>query len=91
LAKTFSGAAIKAGFNRPPRSRLAKIALMRPAVLQLADLSPANFAIVMATGILGVGSQQQGYPRLALGLLAVTLLTWIGLAALSAVAPAAPP
>ena len=49
----------------------------------LAELSPANFAIVMATGILGVASHQQGLAPLGEILLDVALLAWIVLAGLT--------
>jgi tellurite resistance protein TehA-like permease len=55
----------------------------RPGALHVADLSPANFAIVMATGILGVASHQQGHERLSHALLAMSLLAWILIAAMN--------
>src|SRR4051812_41468729 len=55
----------------------------RPEALQVAELSPANFAIVMATGILGVASHQQGHERLSQSLLAITLLAWAVIAAMN--------
>ena len=49
----------------------------------LAGFSPANFAIVMATGILGVAAQQQGHEGLGRFVLAVALLAWAAVAALN--------
>jgi tellurite resistance protein TehA-like permease len=49
---------------------------VRSQPLQLAQLSPANFAIVMATGILGVAAHQQGHELLGEFLLALALLAW---------------
>lgn len=49
----------------------------------LAAFSPANFAIVMATGILGLAAGQQGHGTLALVLLAINALAWPALAALT--------
>ena len=50
----------------------------------VASLSPANFAIVMATGILGVAAHQQGYEGIGEALLAVALLAWLVIAAMNA-------
>jgi len=55
------------------------------AAPHLAGLSPANFAIVMATGILGVAAHQQGFEGFALLMLAVATLAWPALAALTLV------
>jgi tellurite resistance protein TehA-like permease len=49
----------------------------------LADLSPANFAIVMATGILGIAAGQQGFGTLSLAMLAFNALAWPTLVALT--------
>ncbi|MBC5783838.1 tellurite resistance/C4-dicarboxylate transporter family protein [Ramlibacter sp. USB13] len=49
----------------------------------VAGLSPANFAIVMATGVIGVDAQQQGYDVLGEVLLAIALVAWLALAAMS--------
>jgi len=50
---------------------------------RLADLSPANFAIVMATGILGLAAGQQGHATLALVMLAINAVAWPAIAALT--------
>jgi tellurite resistance protein TehA-like permease len=49
----------------------------------LAQLSPANFAIVMATGILGLAAGQQQHATLSLVLLAVNAVAWPVIAALT--------
>jgi len=49
----------------------------------LAALSPASFAIVMATGILGLDAGQQGHGTLALVMLAFNAVAWPVLAALT--------
>jgi tellurite resistance protein TehA-like permease len=49
----------------------------------LAGLSPANFAIVMATGVLGVDAYQQHYEGLGRLLLVVALLAWAGVAVMN--------
>src|SRR4051812_21746962 len=51
--------------------------------LRLAELSPANFAIVMATGIIGVDANQQGDQALGIALLAIASFAWAVLAALN--------
>jgi tellurite resistance protein TehA-like permease len=50
----------------------------------LAEFSPANFAIVMATGIVGIAAAQQGYRQLALVMAALNAIAWPALVALSA-------
>lgn len=45
----------------------------------LRGLSPSYFALVMATGILSIGTEQVGYPRLSQGLLWVALAAYVGL------------
>lgn len=54
---------------------------LRPGLL--AGLSPANFAIVMATGIIGVAAGQQGYAALSVGLLMVNAVAWPVIVALT--------
>lgn len=49
----------------------------------LAGFPPASFALVMATGILGVAAVQQGHPRVALALLALNALAWLAITALT--------
>jgi len=51
----------------------------------IAELSPANFAIVMATGMLGVAAHQQGHEAIARALLATCALAWPLLVVLSLV------
>jgi tellurite resistance protein TehA-like permease len=51
--------------------------------LRIAELSPANFAMVMATGIIGVDAHQQGHELLGDCLLAIGLVAWAVLAALN--------
>jgi tellurite resistance protein TehA-like permease len=58
---------------------------VRTGTLHLAQLSPANFAIVMATGILGVAAHQQGHDLLGQSLLALAVLAWALVAALNIV------
>jgi tellurite resistance protein TehA-like permease len=53
---------------------------VRTGALHVAELSPANFAIVMATGILGVAAHQQGLDRLSQLLLVVAFAAWALLA-----------
>ncbi len=55
----------------------------RLGALGLADLSPANFAIVMATGMLGVAAHQQGHEPLARAMLVFALAAWLAIAALT--------
>lgn len=50
----------------------------------LADLSPGNFAIVMASGIVGIAAHQQGHRATALFMLAFCVLAWLAVAALTA-------
>lgn len=50
----------------------------------LAGFPPASFALVMATGILGIASAQQGHRGLALGLLALNALAWLAITGLTA-------
>lgn len=57
----------------------------RTASTPLAELSPANFAIVMATGMLGVAAHQQGQEAIALFMLATCAATWPLLVVLSLV------
>jgi tellurite resistance protein TehA-like permease len=49
----------------------------------LADLPPAGFAMVMATGIVSVASHLEGFPRLAQALFALNILAWTVLWALN--------
>jgi tellurite resistance protein TehA-like permease len=49
----------------------------------LAGLSPANFAIVMATGIIGIAAGQQGHGMLAWVLLALNAAAWPAIAVLN--------
>ena len=51
-------------------------ALPAPRPLTLADLSPANFGMVMATGIVSIAAQLLGQPRLAQALLLVNVLAY---------------
>ncbi len=55
----------------------------RTGLAPLADLSPANFAIVMATGMLGVAAHQQGHEAIAGFMLVVCALAWPLLVVLS--------
>jgi tellurite resistance protein TehA-like permease len=55
---------------------------LAPAPLDLARLSPASFAFVMATGIVGVAALQQHLLTLAWGLFALNLMAWLVLATL---------
>lgn len=54
------------------------------SALSLADLSPSNFGMVMATGIVSIAMHQLGHPRLALALLAVNAVLYGALWLLSA-------
>ena len=48
------------------------------------DLSPAYFAMVMATGILSIGASQLGAPVLGVGLFVLNIAAYVALAALTA-------
>lgn len=50
----------------------------------IAGLSPSNFAIVMATGIVGLAAHQQAHATIAAVLLVLTGLAWVAIAALTA-------
>ncbi|TFY97211.1 tellurite resistance/C4-dicarboxylate transporter family protein [Ramlibacter humi] len=54
----------------------------RMGALRIAELSPANFAIVMAVGILGVDCRQQGHERFGQAMLALAFVAWAVVAAL---------
>lgn len=49
----------------------------------LEALSPGNFALVMATGIISFAFDQTGIPLLAQTLFGVTVLAWVTLVMLS--------
>jgi tellurite resistance protein TehA-like permease len=49
-----------------------------------ADLAPASFGIVMATGIVSLGSQSLGMPRLATGLFELNIVLFAALSVLTA-------
>ena len=49
----------------------------------LADLPPAGFAVVMATGIVSIGAHLQALPRLAHALFALNILAWTALCAMN--------
>jgi tellurite resistance protein TehA-like permease len=55
----------------------------RSRAAMLAELSPANFAIVMATGILGLDAAYQGYGTLPLVMLALNAAAWLVIAVLT--------
>lgn len=57
--------------------------------MRLAELSPANFAIVMATGIVSVAAKLHGLERVALALFWLNAAAWIVLVALYALRIAA--
>ncbi|HMA08415.1 MAG TPA: tellurite resistance/C4-dicarboxylate transporter family protein [Ramlibacter sp.] len=50
----------------------------------LADLSPANFAMVMATGIVSLAARMQGWGTLAMALFGLNVAAWLLLCLLSA-------
>lgn len=54
---------------RPPGLRAA-------ALVSLAEFSPANFALVMATGIVSIAAQQQGLEAIAQALFTFNLAAW---------------
>jgi tellurite resistance protein TehA-like permease len=54
-----------------------------PVPARLATLSPANFAIVMATGVIGVAAHQQEHDALAVAMLALAAVAWLVLVGLS--------
>jgi tellurite resistance protein TehA-like permease len=57
----------------------------RPATTAaLADLPPASFALVMATGIVSIAARLQGWQTLANVLFAFNVAAWIGLCVLTA-------
>lgn len=51
----------------------------------VADLHPAAFAMVMATGIVSVAAQLQGFPRLAMAMLALNIVIYATLWMLTAI------
>ena len=57
----------------------AQFSARPPQTLALAELSPANFGMVMATGIVSIAAQLLGQPVLARGLLAVNIVLYGGL------------
>ena len=57
--------------------------LQQVAKSGLADLSPAYFAMVMATGIVSIAAHFQGFQRLAIALLWLNVVAWIALWVLS--------
>lgn len=64
------------------------MAAIRPVALRgsrstLADLSPAYFALVMATGIVSIGAELRGYHRLAVAMLWLNAIAYVALWALS--------
>jgi tellurite resistance protein TehA-like permease len=56
---------------------------MNPAPAPLAGLSPASFAMVMATGIVSLGARLHGLDRIAIGLFALNIGMWVVLWALT--------
>ena len=48
-----------------------------PAAQGLAQLSPAYFAMVMATGIVSIAAHLRGLERLAMALFGLNLLAWV--------------
>jgi tellurite resistance protein TehA-like permease len=57
----------------------------RPATtVALADLPPASFALVMATGIVSIAARRQGWQTLPNVLFAFNVAAWIGLCVLTA-------
>ena len=57
---------------------------MKPRLPALADLPPAYFAMVMATGAVSIASHLQGLHRLALALLWFNVAAWLALCVLNA-------
>src|SRR4051794_19162801 len=55
----------------------------RSSVADLSSLSPGNFGIVMATGIVSLAAQLEGYPRLAYALFVVNVVGYAVLWALT--------
>lgn len=55
-----------------------------PRASLLAAFPPSSFAVVMATGILGLAASQQGYGTAALVLLALNVLAWPAITASTA-------
>src|SRR4051812_40118589 len=55
----------------------------RSSVADLSALSPGNFGIVMATGIVSLAAQLEGYPRLAYALFVVNVVGYAVLWALT--------
>ncbi len=63
------------------------VASRRPGILSAAaaDLHPAYFAMVMATGIVSIAAQLRGLPRIAMALLAINVCAYAALWALTMV------
>lgn len=55
----------------------------RPLASLLAEFPPASFAVVMASGILGLAAVQQGHGAVALAMLAFNAVAWPVIAALT--------
>lgn len=64
---------------RMPPSAGEHVRPMTRAATALAELSPANFAMVMATGILSIGLDQHGWILTARALLGLNVFAWITL------------
>lgn len=56
---------------------------LAPAPLDLARLSPASFAFVMATGIVGVAARQQHLHVIGWALFGLNVVAWLGLLVLN--------
>ena len=63
---------------------LQELALPHKPLQWLETLSPSNFAMVMATGIMSFAFDLTGHTRLADGLFGLTLLAWAVLIGVSA-------
>ena len=65
--------------DAPAQSRLMTAITPPPLRHALADLSPANFGMVMATGIVSIALHLLGWPVLARALLVVNIVLYVGL------------
>ena len=68
----------------PTGAHPVKPALHKRLLTDLAGLAPAYFGLVMATGIVAIGANQQNLDLLAQGLYVITVLAYVVLAVLLA-------
>src|SRR4051812_37126613 len=71
--------------STPPLLGRDKTRMPEPARCGLADLSPAYFAVVMATGIVSLASYVHGLQTIAITLFAINIAAWTALFVLNVV------